>query len=819
MIGIVGQLILILSFVTCGMAGIAYFMAVKDASQEIDWRRIGRISWTVMCVGTLVSSVMLSYLIFNHQFQYAYVWQQSSRDLPTHFLLSAFWAGQEGSFMLWIVMMSLMGMALMRWAGFYESAVMAVVSFCQFFLISMIVGLKFGGLDIGSSPFTLIYEKFPQTPVGFIPPDGSGLNDLLQNYWMAIHPPTLFVGFTAMIVPFAFAIAALWMKKYTEWVRPALPWTIFAVMILGIGIAMGGYWAYETLSFGGYWAWDPVENSSLVPWIIGVAALHMMIVQKKSGASHKSALFLCILGFILVVYSTFLTRSGILGDVSVHSFVDLGLYNQLLIWILSMALLGFGLFTMRYNELPKPTKEPRVLSREFMIFTGALILCGIAVVVILGTSAPILGRIFRDNPSAVPISFYNAWTVPLSIAFIFLAGLGQLFWWNKMSLENVNRVLLKPIALSFVSTIIVLVFTPFVEQTSTALAQEPSLQFVNKAGLFSGLDSFWSVYGGGVLLLFLVFVTFFALYGNGMVLWKIGRGNIRLAGGAISHIGFMIMVLGIIASSSFSNALSGNFQGEQRGNFVLSLGETRQIEDYTVTYRGKDYNGEGRPLYIVDFEDNRGRAFTMKPVVYKSNKDQWIQNPDIKQYFEKDIFVAVSPNVMLEDEPQASSDGASFTLSRGDSIALNDGEYQLRFVNFEVENLESEMIPDTAAIAVAALLNLKNNRTNEVRGVSPIYLVMEDGSQQFIQNRVADWGLTVTFAGMNVDTGSANFIIEGAKAASEDWVVVQAYEKPFINLVWIGIIVLSGGFVLSMSRRIGDHRQAMARKKPNGKNA
>ena len=648
MLGTIGQLLIILSFVTCGMAGFAYFFGVREASHQIDWRRVGRISWIVMSVCTILATVLLSYLIFNHQFQYAYVWQQSSRDLPGYFLLSSLWAGQEGSFMLWIIMMSAMGLALMRWAGFYESSVMAVVAFCQFFLLSMVVGLKVGPVAIGSSPFMLIYEKFPQTPLGFIPPDGSGLNDLLQNYWMAIHPPTLFVGFTAMIVPFAFAIGALWMKKYTEWVRPALPWTIFAVMILGVGIAMGGYWAYETLSFGGYWAWDPVENSSLVPWIIGVAALHMMIVQKKSGASHKSALFLCVLGFILVVYSTFLTRSGILGDVSVHSFVDLGLYNQLLIWILSMCAVGFGLFALRYNELPKPAKEPNMLSREFMIFSGALLLCGIAVVVILGTSAPILGRIFRDNPSAVPISFYNEWTLPLSIGFIFLAGLGQLFWWNKMSVESINKVLLKPIALSVVCTCLVLVFTPFVEQTRTMLAAETAIQNVNQAALFSGLANFWNVYGGGVLLLLLLFVTFFALFGNGLVLWKIGRGNMRLAGGAISHIGFMIMVLGIIASSSFNNPLADS----SRENFILELGQTRNIEGYEVSYRGKDFTPEGRPIYIVDFVDPKGRSFTSKPVVYKSNKDQWIQNPDIQMYFEKDIFVAVSPHLMFETEEE-----------------------------------------------------------------------------------------------------------------------------------------------------------------------
>ncbi len=240
MLGILGHLLIITGFVSCFMAGVAYFLAVKNPVQGEAWGRIGRGSWFTMTACIAVASVILSYFFFTHQYQYAYVWKESSNDLPVHFLLSAFWAGQEGSFLLWIFLMSFMGVALIRWAGSYEKPVMTVVAFCQVFLVSMIVGLKFGELKIGASPFLTIWDKFPNTPVGYIPADESGLNDLLQIYWMAIHPPMLFVGFTSMVAPFAFAISALWTKKYTEWVRPALPWTIFAVAMLGIGIAMGG---------------------------------------------------------------------------------------------------------------------------------------------------------------------------------------------------------------------------------------------------------------------------------------------------------------------------------------------------------------------------------------------------------------------------------------------------------------------------------------------------------------------------------------------------------------------------------------------------
>ena len=815
MLGTIGHLLILVAFVACGLAGLAFLQAAHAEGAE--WRRIGRAAWLVVVAGLVGAAGILMYLLLTHQFQYAYVYQQSSRDLPTHFLVSSFWAGQEGSFMLWTLMMAATGAALIRTAKKYEAPVMTVVSFCTLFLISMVVGLKLGPLQIGTSPFMLLAERFPDAPMlqvpGFIPADGSGLNDLLQNYWMVIHPPTLFVGFTLMVVPFAYAVSALWKRRYTDWVRPALPWALGATMILGFGIALGGYWAYETLSFGGYWAWDPVENSSLVPWIIGIAAIHSMIIQKKSGRGHKSALLLSILAYLFVIYSTFLTRSGILGDVSVHSFVDLGMMNQLLVWIASMVVVGFGLFAYRYRELPTPDREPAMLSREFMIFVGAMLLVAAAVVIIVGTSSPILGQLFREAPSTVPVEFYNKWTLPLSIGFVFLAGLGQLFWWNQMSVENVNRVLLKPIALSVASTIAILIFTPFVERTVDFSGPTSEVTRLTQAGLGAGLEQFWGTYGTGLQMLLLLFVTFFALYGNGLVLWRIGRGNPRMAGGALAHVGFAVMIIGIIFSSGFSEPLvrgTGVQIGDARDNFVLSRGETRMVQGYKVTYSGQERTKEGRPVYVLDFVDPEDRSFTVKPVVYKSNSDQWIQHPDHEIYPEKDIFVAVSPSAMFETADSTNNRG-EINLAKGDSTVLGHNEFIIRFVGYQTD-VDAEVLPDSAEIAVAALLDVTQLSTGITRRLSPVYMIMQDRSQQFLQNRVEDWDLTVTFTGMNVDNGTINLFIEGVDVMPEDWLVVQAYEKPLINLLWMGIIVLTIGFGMAIYRRAGDQRFSEGRR-------
>ncbi len=785
--GTAGQILVLSALLSVVLGGYAFVLAAHKSPVATGYMRLGRTLWSIMTGCVIAAWLLLVILIATHRFEYNYVWAHSSRDLPFHFLFSASWEGQEGSFLLWIILNSLVGLALLKWAArSYVAPVMAVVCLCQAFLLTMIVGLQLGPLPIGATPFATLLEAHPEFPIfqsdpDFVPADGTGLNDLLQNYWMVIHPPMLFVGFATMIVPFAFAIAALWKRQYTQWVRPALPWTLFSVMCLGIGIAMGGYWAYETLSFGGYWAWDPVENSSFVPWLAGVAAIHMMLIQRKGGMGHKAALFLCIAAYMLVVYSTFLTRSGILGEISVHAFVDLGLYNQLLIWIMAMGLLGFGFFWHRYKDLPMDQTESPFLSREFLVFSGAALLCVVAAVVILGTSSPIFGRLFRDNPATVPIEFYNNWTLPLTIGFMVLAGLGQLFWWNKMALEDINRVVLGPLALAVVSTVLVLVVTPFVEASA-----QPA-------------EGFWPRYGLGLQLLLLLFVAFFALYSNAKVLWTIAQGSPKLAGGALAHVGLSIAIIGIVASSGFSKVISNAPAGSDRQNFVLERGKTADVDGYRVRFVGTNPGDRGRTQYELAFTDPNGNDFTLQPVAYESITGQWIQHPDLRLYFEKDIFVAVTPRAMIDTDRRS-----NITMAHGETVTLGEGSYRLTFETFDT-NVDTEAIlgireVERTQIAVAAVLSLIDNTTGETEQMRPIYTILEDRSVRTIPS--ISGHIALTFTGMNVDTGEIELMIEGTEGP--DYVVVQAYEKPAISLVWIGLILLTAGFIMSVARRAGD---------------
>jgi cytochrome c-type biogenesis protein CcmF len=392
-VGNLGHLMTIVAFVSALVSAFAYYRYFQ--ANEIDkasWRRFSRISFYIHAISTTMIALSLFEIIYNHRYEYFYAYSHSSKALPVHYMISSFWEGQEGAFILWAFWNVALGVILIHTNKYWEAPVMVVFALVQAFLVSMIMGVVIGDLKIGSSPFILLRDA-TQAPIfnlnpDFVPEDGTGLNPLLQNIWMVIHPPTLFLGYASTLVPFAFLIGGLVTKKYAEWIRPALPWAIFSAMILGMGIIMGAYWAYVTLNFGGYWNWDPVENAVYVPWLILVASIHTMITFKKSATALKTSIVLVILSFILVLYATFLVRSGVLGDASVHSFTDLGLSGQLLLYMLFFMGIAIFLAARAWKHIPSSEKEASVYSREFWIFLGAVTLGLMSFQVILPTSIP-----------------------------------------------------------------------------------------------------------------------------------------------------------------------------------------------------------------------------------------------------------------------------------------------------------------------------------------------------------------------------------------------------------------------------------------------
>jgi cytochrome c-type biogenesis protein CcmF len=309
-----------------------------------------------------------------------------------------------------------------------------------------------------------------------------------------------------------------------------------------------------------------------------------------------------------------------------------------------------------------------------------------------------------------------------------------------------------------------------------------------------------------------------------MVLWRVLRGNPRMAGGAIAHVGFAIAILGVIASSGFDRALprldtppSVSEDQMPRENFVVAKGQTRVVNGYRVTYADKTSTERGRGQYIIDVTDPKGRSYTLKPVAYQGSGDQWFMHPDVKAFLEKDVFLSVTPKEATGMGSKEGPPGGEFQLASGDSTVLGDRNFAVAFDGFTVLKGPAQMrdvapgnvpdrVPEGAKMAVGANLRVTNLQTRETRSMMPIYLVMDDNSQQYVENRVADWNLRMAFTEMNVNNGRATFAVEGVDVMPEEWVVVQAYTKPLISLLWVGIIVMTVGFVVAIGRRVQDIR-------------
>lgn len=651
MIGTVGYYLIISAF----FAGIASLIGYYLYSNNSGNQYFLISNWLFALKGLLILSAsgILLYLILTHQFNHYYVYNYTSVNLDLKYLISAFWAGQEGSFLLWILFSELIGLGLMKWIHEpYRGPVLFFLTVNQLFLISMILGVDFGFMKLGASPFRTLAEAYPNAPFlvanpDFIPADGNGLNDLLKSPWMVIHPPVLFLGFSMMTIPFCFAMAALWKNEFHNWIKHALPWTLGANLALFTAIFLGGYWAYVTLSFGGYWAWDPVENASIIPLLIGIAGIHTMIVQRKKSESGKASLVFAILAYTAVLYESFLTRSGVLGSSSVHSFTDLGLYNQLLIFMIVVLGVSLSFFISRYKDLPKKEKDSEIISREFMTFSGAITLFLVALVILIGTSSPILGKFFIENPTPPEISFYNKWTMPLAMLIAILTVFGQYLYWKKQDAESLAGELILPISISAALTLLII--------------------FIGKIE-----PLYYIIY---------LYAAFFALTGNLFILTRLVRKNPGVLGGTLSHIGFALMLVGFLASSSYQSNLldaptrsynaaiqAGKVMDEngiplqQPLRYIeLKLNQPKEVnEKYRINYLGHSLSDQARPgqhaykIQIEKIADGNAEYSTyLYPQVYPMSTGaeiNWSVDVDVKSGFFSDIYMYVAGSSFVEQK-------------------------------------------------------------------------------------------------------------------------------------------------------------------------
>lgn len=829
-IGNLGHLFVITSFVTAAVSAFAYFKAQQSSNlqRQQHWKQNGRLAFYAHSIAVVGIVASLFYIIYQHYFEYHYAYAHSSRHLPGQYMISCFWEGQEGSFLLWLFWHACLGLVLIRTQKTWEAPVMAIFGTVQVFLASMILGVVIPWVDLklGSSPFILLRDALDD-PIfnlqpDFIPKDGSGLNPLLQNYWMVIHPPTLFLGFAATLVPFAFCMAGLWRKQYSAWIKPALPWALFAGAVLGLGILMGGYWAYETLNFGGYWNWDPVENAVYVPWLILIAAIHTLMTAKGNSAALKYSIVLVVATFLLILYSTFLTRSGILGDSSVHSFTDLGLSGQLLMYFLFFTLCAVVLCSVRWKHLPTDEKESTVYSREFWITLGATTLCLMGFQVLVPTSIPVynaiiesFGRTSNLAPPANQVAFYSHFQLWFAVALALLSGTAQFFWWRSMTREKIKSEML-PVALL---TLIV----------------------------FALVISLTRIYTPAYLVL--AFAGIYIIVSNGRFLVSVIRANPRLSGGSLAHIGVGLMLLGVLYSAGYSKVVSLNNTGLliakeagdefNRDNLLLFINEPRAMASYDIEYLGERYEFRHRSGYVkksdVDLTTDPYKVVAKKDIVYKNETvyhandtfeiypentyyeielrkgnivaatlfprvqinpamGGFIASPDIKNDLTRDLYTHVS----LPMDPQAEAEWSETEEVRvkiGEQFFVNDYVAVLQEV-VRIDQLPGlELNADDAA--VKARIQVQGERDTYYS--EPIFVIKGKTQVGRISSEVADLGIKTTLLNIHPDTQEFTLGLNGRQ---KDWVVIKAMEKPYINVLWLGTGILMVGFIMAILRRV-----------------
>ncbi len=856
-IGNFGHLAVVIAVFSALFAAITY--AVSTNIKYKDLLSLGRLFFVIQSIAVLAVFFTLFAIIQNHYYEYHYAYKHSSNDLPIYYMISCFWEGQEGSFLLWMFWHVVLGLILMKKAKTWEAPVLAVIALAQFVLGTMLLGIHIGEVKIGSSPFVLLREHSPEAllipvleKIGKgnyleIYKDGNGLNPLLQNYWMVIHPPTLFLGFASTIVPFAFAFAGLWTKRMKDWTIPALPWALVSVMVLGTGIIMGGYWAYESLTFGGYWAWDPVENASLMPWLLMITALHLLLINKSTGKYPVLTIVLTIFSFFMVLYATFLTRSGVLGNASVHSFTDLGLSGQLLLFLFLFIVLTYALsFKQKkhaaiffsivfvalmllifwpfnssivpisiigsiilfgstiwfianlFNRYDTGLENDKAYSRELWMLIGSMVLLLSGLHIITQTSIPVFNKLFNTSRAPRGEDYYNMWQMPFAVLIVFLTAVGQYFKYKNSDAKK------------------------FWEPVITALLIAVMMS-VGALYLFQ----LWNI-----KYLLLLIGGIFSVVANTHYIRIVLKGKIKLAGASIAHAGFGLMMIGVLVSSANKKILSNNLSGQgffaeqtedgkvdqnaiasNRENILLAKGRPVRLADNTLeaTYISSKDEAPNRYFEVAyKFFDDNGKlkdSFTLHPNSQNNPKMGLVNNPDTKHFLTRDIFTHITFESGLEKVEEQNFDHfKTDTVNIGGVFVTEDGTRQLTLSKINVIeapkdlkklHLQAEIIVNSLGdtfIARPEFISEDRIRIKES-------IINEAGIMVIMDRIIQDEN----------NSQNMKFIVTTATRRPKiDYIILKAIEFPYINLLWGGTLIMIFGFILSIVQRFKESKRRTA---------
>ncbi len=709
-----GNTILIITLVLSILS--MFFLARSASGDQFSLYTSRRIYYLTSLLIFFAFLTLLSGFLFD-QFQYAYVFNHSETGMGLSYKIAALWAGNEGSLLLWLFLLNICGIFICRKQDEYENIVMALTTMLQiFFLILLIV----------KSPFATVWDYFPgEIKAGQIPSNGTGLNPLLMDPWMVTHPPVLFLGYAAATIPFGYAIAALLKKDYDKWLKLSYRWIIFSSLTLGIGIFMGAYWAYKVLGWGGYWGWDPVENSSLIPWLASVMLIHGIILQKQKSLFKRANLFMALAYFILVLYSTFLTRSGVLSDFSVHSFGKSDTAIFLISYILFFIIISLFLFLKGFSSIKSEKLADKFFIKESLTVFGIIILGVYNLIIFTGTSLPIFSGLFLKNPTAVTESFYNNLSIPFGILILLF-------------------IILASFAIQRYSKTTAIIAAILAVITGTAF----NIMFTKNpiAYIFT------------ILSLFLTYLIIRDMY-KSKKLFAIAP--------LMAHIGVAILVLGIISSNFHSWT-------EQK---TIEKGSTVQTGPVSIALEG------------FEFTDPSSVAIT----VQKNNKEYhghmpYFINPKTQSLF-REPFILKGPAGDIYITPQQ----YVFAESHFSSAIINKGEEQtisglkVKFIDFDV----SQMGSGDMTIYANILVNGKKYKPGMKHSM---------GHHLPIENKIADTDRIITLEGIDAGNKKIKIHITPEKGANipPDYAIIDVSFKRLIWLVWLGTLLVTGGFIIAM---------------------
>jgi cytochrome c-type biogenesis protein CcmF len=540
-------------------------------------------------LAALVASGVLLSALLRHDFSFVYVWRHTSLELPRPYTVSAFWGGQEGSLLLWLLVLTgfsaaavLLGRrsapSLLAWT---VPVLGAVTVFFSFLLVAV------------ASPFA----------TQAAPADGLGLNPSLQNPYMLAHPPFLYLGFVGLTIPFAFAMGALAARRSDElWVVITRRWTLVAWMLLGFGQLLGAHWAYVEVGWGGYFAWDPVENAALMPWLAATAFLHSVMIQEKRGMLKIWNVLLVVGAFALALFGTFLTRSGILS--SIHSFTESSIGPWFLGFIGVVVAGSTALIVSRLPLLRSKTRLESPVSREATFLYNNLLLVAFCLTILWGVAYPILTEALRGEPVTVGPPYYNFFLKAFGLPLLVLMGIGPLIAWRRASLRGLGRIFAWPLGVALASGVVLLALGAgssipgLIGYTFCVFVLASiALEFVR------GTRARQALSGGSWVAAFAQLV---------------GR-NRRRYGGYVVHASIVLLAIGVIGSSAYDTTR------EQR----LQPRESMVVGDYTLTYRGTTQERGPNAVELralVDVERDGERLGTMRPGKNSYLAEQQVSN-------------------------------------------------------------------------------------------------------------------------------------------------------------------------------------------------